>query len=247
MMEDSQIKERLLAIGFTVVEIESQKMIEVVKNSGFPHELMISCLERVVKDGMPVDVQQLISQVRKIKQEEAQRVWDNCGSLGTCAHPRCFKMIPRDPGQRTEGTAVVYGWNLRTADEHALLFCSNEHRDQFITDPNLRVNFELGCMACRCAGVSLYDIGTKDATNNLKNYWIFCGRQCINNYFSRVSLNGGDTIMVGKKCGNCNHVDDGLMLCSRCQCLYYCNEDCQKADWKRHKKYCEKFKKASAK
>ncbi|KZV71338.1 hypothetical protein PENSPDRAFT_751888 [Peniophora sp. CONT] len=27
--------------------------------------------------------------------------------------------------------------------------------------------------------------------------------------------------------------------CGRCQCAMYCTPVCQKADWKRHKKYCE--------
>lgn len=36
-------------------------------------------------------------------------------------------------------------------------------------------------------------------------------------------------------CGNCA---GKLLLCSVCQCTYYCDSKCQKEDWKRHKKEC---------
>lgn len=29
-----------------------------------------------------------------------------------------------------------------------------------------------------------------------------------------------------------------LKHCSKCTAIYYCSGECQKADWKRHKKYC---------
>ena len=30
------------------------------------------------------------------------------------------------------------------------------------------------------------------------------------------------------------------MYCSRCRCATYCSRECQKADWARHKSYCDK-------
>jgi hypothetical protein len=32
-----------------------------------------------------------------------------------------------------------------------------------------------------------------------------------------------------------------LMKCQRCKAAYYCSKDCQVADWKTHKKYCDKL------
>jgi len=32
-----------------------------------------------------------------------------------------------------------------------------------------------------------------------------------------------------------------LKKCKRCKVLYYCSEECQKEDWRRHKKECGKF------
>ncbi|KAI0073139.1 hypothetical protein K474DRAFT_1666980 [Panus rudis PR-1116 ss-1] len=30
-----------------------------------------------------------------------------------------------------------------------------------------------------------------------------------------------------------------LRKCSRCQCVYYCSQACQRVDWARHKEYCK--------
>ncbi|KAK5111610.1 hypothetical protein LTR85_011788 [Meristemomyces frigidus] len=51
----------------------------------------------------------------------------------------------------------------------------------------------------------------------------------------------GDSI--GKYCGNCNKLEKDpehapLKECNKCHSILYCSRDCQKADFKKHKKTC---------
>lgn len=45
-----------------------------------------------------------------------------------------------------------------------------------------------------------------------------------------------------KACANCGKIETDpekpLKPCSKCQTVRYCSRDCQKADWKVHKKTC---------
>ena len=45
-----------------------------------------------------------------------------------------------------------------------------------------------------------------------------------------------------RSCGKGNSDDDGksLLRCGRCQAVRYCSVECQRADWKEHKKVCKK-------
>jgi TPR repeat protein len=46
-------------------------------------------------------------------------------------------------------------------------------------------------------------------------------------------------------CGGCVRVkkegEGDLSLCKGCQCIYYCNRECQKAHWKEHKPTCQRI------
>lgn len=41
------------------------------------------------------------------------------------------------------------------------------------------------------------------------------------------------------KCASCKHTPEKLRICKQCRLVGYCNEDCQKAHWKVHKKFCK--------
>jgi hypothetical protein len=49
---------------------------------------------------------------------------------------------------------------------------------------------------------------------------------------------------TGKKgarnCPKCQRIGTGLLRCTRCGDVYYCNRNCQKKDWKQHKRWCGK-------
>ena len=46
---------------------------------------------------------------------------------------------------------------------------------------------------------------------------------------------------VGKVCGSCDKKGPDLLKCSVCKSAWYCDVQCQKKDWKRHKQCCRKF------
>lgn len=44
-----------------------------------------------------------------------------------------------------------------------------------------------------------------------------------------------------KHCSNANCIKSGTFQCTICKCTKYCSRECQKADWKKHKKMCIKY------
>mmetsp|Transcript_19975 Transcript_19975/g.49097 ORF Transcript_19975/g.49097 Transcript_19975/m.49097 type:complete len:366 (+) Transcript_19975:78-1175(+) len=53
-----------------------------------------------------------------------------------------------------------------------------------------------------------------------------------------------DTVLKSQQCGHCGKSGTSkefqlsLLLCSRCRLTRYCSKECQRADWKEHKKTC---------
>ncbi len=47
-------------------------------------------------------------------------------------------------------------------------------------------------------------------------------------------------LFYGEVCGGCQKIQllGVIMQCERCLNAYYCNVECQRKDWKRHKKEC---------
>jgi hypothetical protein len=42
-----------------------------------------------------------------------------------------------------------------------------------------------------------------------------------------------------KRCGKTSTIGAGGGQCAKCKSVFYCSRDCQKEDWKRHKKECD--------
>lgn len=49
--------------------------------------------------------------------------------------------------------------------------------------------------------------------------------------------NFGEAIYCGK-CSRLEQKSEKFKKCARCKSTYYCGRECQKKDWKRHKKSC---------
>lgn len=48
-------------------------------------------------------------------------------------------------------------------------------------------------------------------------------------------------------CGQCGKTSDQLKACAGCKAVKYCNKDCQKAGWKKHKQFCRQAKGSATK
>lgn len=95
-----------------------------------------------------------------------------------------------------------------------------------------------GCVVCG-----------KKCKNN-KNYWyVKFGGEEDNFWFLTCSLEcstAGEDKMVesfekiqGKKrCRNCGVFAEKMLKCGNCRKAYYCDVDCQKANWAEHKQVC---------
>jgi hypothetical protein len=56
----------------------------------------------------------------------------------------------------------------------------------------------------------------------------------------------GELIVKCEKCDKREGKSGDAKKCSRCKAVFYCNRECQKAHWKKHKKHCHDFDPASA-
>ena len=43
---------------------------------------------------------------------------------------------------------------------------------------------------------------------------------------------------MARKCCNTCHISGKFKKCSGCEKVYYCSKECQRQDWKEHKKTC---------
>ena len=56
-----------------------------------------------------------------------------------------------------------------------------------------------------------------------------------------------DQIITISKCNNCQSTTRNISACAGCKKVAYCNEECQRADWRRHKADCKKEGKVEGK
>jgi|TARA_A100001391_G_scaffold151483_1_gene109205 hypothetical protein len=63
--------------------------------------------------------------------------------------------------------------------------------------------------------------------------------------YTEVQEEVDEKICLAKTCQNCGKKYEKKQCrfkkCAKCQNAWYCNKECQKADWKKHKKKCGNF------
>lgn len=59
----------------------------------------------------------------------------------------------------------------------------------------------------------------------------------LRNHFNSIKMQNKSITYNTKSCNKCGKMIN-LKLCSRCRSVFYCSVDCQRSDWKLHKKNC---------
>ena len=107
------------------------------------------------------------------------------------------------------------------------------------------------CVTCRVAPATnpLYITGSREnhycdkcfpKSGNAANH--YSGPEIISQFFSPDALKDMDIDpLFGQqpRCFFCKTETSNLKICSKCKSVSYCSRDCQRQDWKLHKKYCE--------
>ena len=75
----------------------------------------------------------------------------------------------------------------------------------------------------------------KDGDNQL-DIEIICLQQRRNKYFGKSHT---ATIKAERWCSNCGKKGEGLLTCARCKSAFYCSKECQKSNWREHKRRCK--------
>ena len=65
------------------------------------------------------------------------------------------------------------------------------------------------------------------------------------NIYGALRLGKAPDVVDIPPCSNCGKDEGGKLVCSACKCVFYCNEECQKAHWKQggHDKNCAEMNK----
>ena len=142
-------------------------------------------------------------------------------------------------------TNFVYILNAREPDTDTDINIPNVCRD---CKPEMATHIIAGCFMCHdgpkavdgkyeCRAI--HDIRSDSTTAYV---YYYCSLECKNNdiHFHRriktmFSLN---TTLAKKCCNYCKLISSDLKCCSNCKNTWYCSSECQKANWKKHKKDC---------
>lgn len=94
-----------------------------------------------------------------------------------------------------------------------------------------------GCILCAKPSLPEYNIYITLINQNAESILLHCSERCMKfnkkRHIKDPSLEG----YVG--CAACRRMFKELKKCGRCKKIYYCSIECQKADWKEHKKNCK--------
>jgi len=122
---------------------------------------------------------------------------------------------------------------------------NNHFLEMFDQDPTFRVS-EMKQMAKTAI---MYDIETRQMTSKPRRFTLVVvqreddpvGPDPLSFQFG-FNVCGLVTLLYDTKCIVCKREGAEVKVCNQCHIARYCSKECQKADWKCHKKMCRKVK-----
>ena len=109
-----------------------------------------------------------------------------------------------------------------------MMICSKECSE--------KVCVEAYCFVCGNSATPEYELSV-NYVEKATVIWTMCSFACRDRHLESIR----PELDLRYICCHCGKEDDSMMRCSRCKKSYYCNLNCQRADWKVHRDYCSQL------
>lgn len=113
----------------------------------------------------------------------------------------------------------------------------NKDFGKFFVILNTRSDFSLLVKLTKKHGIRLKQGDCDELDNFYCKYYLDCTKEQLKKFMRNEFCN--------RICRYCSKKGKRktMKVCSRCEISWYCSKKCQKECWKKHKKFCTKFKK----
>lgn len=166
--------------------------------------------------------------------------------FNSCMHLECMKTLKcyvcDIPVYTLDKHFNVISYNkTKTAIKHHNIYV---HTDCLKSDKQILKNDEIMDIYCVICNESIKSPYTEYVNSidfislNHSTHHLNCSEKCLKK--GRKNARQREELEVKIKCNNCQSMKDSMKKCGRCKRVYYCSIECQKNNWKDHKKDCVK-------
>lgn len=140
-------------------------------------------------------------------------------------------------------SSVYYAYNLlQHGSSEYITLCENCNNDELAKELITR-EIDKGTAAClHCEKKFNYNALIQlSSLSGIHNHYmgaVVCSPECYM-AFSKESTEKGKTLHFQKICAACGKTKPRMANCARCHVTTYCNRDCQKVHWSKHKAECK--------
>jgi len=174
------------------------------------------------------------------------------GDHRQCVYPDCGKMLEKLSEESFSccNAGVYCSRSCRQADwSRHKTSCQHSSTEQKLERPKPTVATRCTCASCgkksealkhcaRCMSTSYCSKSCQQA--DWSQHKTVCRSRMPQNQpeASAAVAETRDEDVMKRECNTCGTASDTLKHCTRCRKVYYCDRNCQQADWPRHKSTC---------